>query len=57
MTGVLHRARIALPFGKEFTLAAVASGTTRATGKVPLEFTDTHAPVVHNRLTPQGVAE
>jgi hypothetical protein len=57
VTGVLHRARIALPFGKEFTLAEVASGTTRATGKIPLEFTDTHAHVVHNRLTSQGVAQ
>ena len=57
MTGALHRARIALPFGKEFTLAEVASGTTRATGKVPLEFTGSHAHVVHNRLTSQGVAQ
>ena len=57
VTGALHRARIALPFGKEFTLADVASGTTHASGKVPLEFTDTHAHVVHNRLTSQGVAE
>ena len=57
VTGGLHRARIALPFGKEFTLAEVASGSTRATGKVPLEFTNTHAHVVHNRLTAQGVAE
>ena len=44
------------PFGKEFTLAEVASGSTHATGKVPLEFTNTHAHVVHNRLTAQGVA-
>jgi hypothetical protein len=56
MTGALHRARIALPFGKEFTLAEVASGSTRATGNVPLAFTNTHAHVVHNRLTAQGVA-
>ena len=56
VTGALHRARIALPFGKEFALAEVASGSTRATGKVPLESTNTHAHVVHNRLTAQGVA-
>jgi hypothetical protein len=56
VTGALHRARIALPFGKEFTLAEVASGSTRATGNVPLAFTNTHAHVVHNRLTAQGVA-
>jgi hypothetical protein len=56
VTGALHRARIDLPSGKEFNLAEVASGTTRATGKVPLEFANTHAHVVHNRLTSQGVA-
>ncbi|HEV8440727.1 MAG TPA: DUF1326 domain-containing protein [Methylomirabilota bacterium] len=56
VTGALHRARIDLPFGKEFNLAEVASGTTRATGKIPLEFTNTHAHLVHNRLTSQGVA-
>ncbi len=56
VTGALHRARIVLPFGKEFNLAEVASGTTRATGKVPLDFANTHAHVVHNRLTSQGVA-
>jgi hypothetical protein len=57
VTGALHRARIALPFGKEFTLAEVASGTTRATSRIVLEFTDTHAHVVVNRLTSQGVAQ
>ncbi len=56
VTGALHRARIDLPFGKEFSLAEVASGTTRATGKIPLDFANTHAHVVHNRLTSQGVA-
>jgi hypothetical protein len=56
VTGALHRARIVLPFGKEFNVAEVASGTTRATGKVPLDFANTHAHVVHNRLTSQGVA-
>jgi hypothetical protein len=56
VTGALHRARIDLPLGKEFNLAEVASGTTRATGKIALEFTDTHAHLVHNRLTSEGVA-
>ena len=56
VTGAMHRARIDLPFGKEFNLAEVASGTTRATGKVPLGFVNTHAHVAHNRLTSHGVA-
>jgi hypothetical protein len=56
VTGALHRARIDLPLGKEFTLAEVASGTTRATGRIPLDFANTHAHLVENRLTSQGVA-
>ena len=44
VTGALHRTRIALSFGKEFTLAEVASGSTRATGKV-------------HQLDSQGVAQ
>jgi hypothetical protein len=57
VTGALHRARIDLPLGKEFTLAEVASGTTRATGRIPLDFANTHARLVENRLTSQGVAQ
>jgi len=56
VTGAPHRARIDLPFGKEFHLAEVASGRTRATGAVPLDFADTHAHLVSNRLTSAGVA-
>jgi hypothetical protein len=37
-------------------LAEVASGTTHATGKIPLDFANTHAHVVENRLTSQSVA-
>jgi hypothetical protein len=55
-TGAPHRARIDLPFGKEFALAEVASGTTRATGKISLDFAHTHAHLVRNRLTSRGVA-
>jgi hypothetical protein len=56
-TGALLRARIDLPFGKEFSWAEVASGTTRATGKIPLQFADSHAHLVYNRLTSAGVAK
>ncbi len=56
VTGLDHTARIDLPFGKEFRLAEVASGTTRATGVVPLDFTDSHAHLVENVMTSRGVA-
>ena len=54
VTGAPHRARIDLPLGREFKLAEVASGRTRATGVIPLEFANTHAHLVHNRLTSAG---
>ena len=57
VTGAEHRARIDLPFGKEFTLAEVASGTTTATGAVPLEFRNSHAHFVDNRFTSHGLAD
>jgi len=56
VTGAPQRARVDLPFGKEFRLAEVASGRTRATGVIPLELANTHAHLVHNRLTSTGVA-
>jgi hypothetical protein len=55
VTGAVHRARIDLPFGKEFRLAEIASGRTRATGSIPLEFEKTHAHLVHNCITSAGV--
>lgn len=57
VTGMEHRARIDLPFGKEFNLAETASGTTHAKGAVPLEFAKSHAHLVNNRLTSAGVAK
>ena len=55
VTGAEHRARIDLPMGKEFRQAEVASGTTKATGQVPLEFTNSHAHFVEITLTSKGV--
>lgn len=54
VTGADHRARIDLPMGKEFHLAEVASGTTTATGPVPLHLTNTHAHLVYNAMTSVG---
>jgi hypothetical protein len=56
VTGAVHRARIDLPFGKEFNLAEVARGTTRARGAIPLELSNSHAHLVYNRLTSAGAA-
>ena len=56
VTGAKLRARIELPFGKEFRSAEVARGTTRASGAVPLEFGNSHAHLVHNTMTSGGVA-
>jgi hypothetical protein len=57
VTGAAHRARIDLPLGKEFQTAEVASGTTRASGRIPLQFSNSHAHLVYNRLTSSGVAQ
>ena len=54
VTGAEHRARIDLPMGKEFHLAEVASGTTKATGPVLLEFAKKHAHFVYNAMTSGG---
>ena len=54
VTGAEHRARIDLPMGKEYQLGEVASGTTRATGAVPLRFASKHAHLVYNAMTSKG---
>ena len=55
VTGVEWRARIDLPNGKEFRQAEVASGTTKATGVVPLEFANSHAHFANVPLSSEGV--
>jgi hypothetical protein len=54
VTGADHRAGIELPMGKEFHHAEVASGRTAATGAVSLNFTNSHAHLVHNAMTSTG---
>lgn len=54
VTGAEHRARIDLPFGKEFHFAEAASGTTKATGAIPLSFASSHAHIVNNAMTSAG---
>ncbi len=55
VTGAEHRARIDLPVGKEFKLAEVASGTTKGTGAVALDFSDSHAHFAESTMTSQGI--
>ena len=54
VTGAEHKARIDIPMGKEFNFAEVASGTTKGTGKVSLEFENAHAHFVINEMTSEG---
>ena len=55
VTGAEHRASIGLPAGKEFNLAEVASGTTKATGAVPLDFSNSHAHFADSVMTSKGI--
>ncbi|MDP6706338.1 MAG: DUF1326 domain-containing protein [Alphaproteobacteria bacterium] len=56
VSGAEHRARIDLPMGKEFLIAEVASGSTKATGAIPLEFADSHAHFADSTFTTGGLA-
>ena len=55
VTGQPYRARIDLPEGFEFTIAEIASGTTRSKGPVTLDLKNSHTHMVNYHLTPQGV--
>jgi hypothetical protein len=57
VTGAEHRAQISLPMGKEFRIAEVASGTTKASGVIPLEFARSHAHFADSVLTSSGLAD
>jgi hypothetical protein len=57
ITGDVHRARIEIPNGFEYTVAEVTSGTTK-TGKdaaVDLDFTASHAHIIDLHWTQHGV--
>ena len=55
VSGAAHRARIDLPMGKEFRIAEVASGTTKASGVIPLDFAKSHAHFANATLTSAGL--
>jgi len=55
VSGAEHRARIDLPAGKEFNIAEVASGMTKGTGAVSLDFTNSHAHFADSIMTSKGI--
>jgi hypothetical protein len=55
VTGAEHRARINLPDGFEYTVAEMASGTSTATGAVPMELSDSYGQFAHLHLSTHGV--
>lgn len=58
VTGAEHRARIDLPHGFEYRLAEIGSGTTRATGAIPMPGLDnTYAQFARIHLSNKGVVE
>ena len=55
ITGAPHQARVTLPHGFEYHEAEYASGTTRAGGAVPQDWTDRHAHLFTMHMTHEGV--
>ena len=57
VTGIEHRARIDLPDGFEYRLGEVASGSTKATGGVKLDFEKTFGLCAKLHLSHAGVID
>lgn len=57
VTGIEHRVRIDLPDGFEYRLGEVASGTTKATGGVKLDFEKTFGLCANLHLSHAGVID
>ena len=56
VTGEEHRARVVLPHGFEYLQAEYASGDTRASGAVALDWTKSHAHLTMLDLSTTGAA-
>lgn len=54
VTGNIHRARIDLPHGFEYSIAEIGSGTTKASGAIPLEFEGSYGQFAMLNLTQNG---
>lgn len=55
VTGQEHRARIDLPHGFEYELAEVGSGSSRASGKLALQLSNSYAQFARIHLNNRGV--
>ncbi len=55
ITGAEHRAKIVLPNGMEYTEAEMASGNSRTTGDIPLEFDQTYSQICRVHMNQHGI--
>ena len=55
VTGEEHRAQIVLPDGFEYTVAEMGSASSKTTGAIPLEFSDTYAQFNELHMTERGI--
>ena len=56
VTNEVHRARIDLPNGFEYRLAEMGSASTRATGEIKLDLSNSHAQFADLHLCNSGIA-
>ncbi len=56
VTGDVHRVRIDMPDGFEYSLAEIGSGTTKATGEIKLDMKDSYGQFNNMHLTATGPA-
>lgn len=54
VTGAVHRARVVLPHGFEYTEAEYASGTVEAPSVIPLSWANRHSHIAIWHFTPTG---
>ncbi len=55
VTGNIHRARIDLPNGFEYTLAEMGSGTSKSSGNIALELTNSYGQFADIHLNNHGI--
>jgi len=55
VSGDEHRARIDLPHGFEYVIAEIGSGTSKSTGAIPMELTDSYGQFAELHLSTSGV--
>ena len=57
VSGDVHRARIDLPHGFEYSLAEMGSATSSAKGPLPVSFENSYAQFAHIHLGNQGIVK